>query len=226
MHHPGESTPHEAFSYPPLSSLQISTGFSWTAPSRIPPQSFVCVEKDDTPARSQSGSTVLLQTLMPSSSEKRMSSTMNYFKTEPSGTINMSDSHFAAALPAGTPAKSKPRPYKEGLAPLASAQRPHCLACDRLRLWLPLNRRSIRDRNGFEVPVTDDDLDRVLAVITVSWVQSTRESYGAGLLIYHVFCDDRGITEHQRCPASSILVLTFLSCCAGSYSGKTLANYF
>ncbi|GBE89617.1 hypothetical protein SCP_1602800 [Sparassis crispa] len=226
MHHPEEYTPHKVSSYPPLSSQQISTGFSWTAPSHTPPQNFVCVEKDVTPGPSQSGLMVLLQTLMPSNNEKWTGSTMSYLKVEPSGMTEIPDSHFAATLPASTTVNPRPRPYKEGRVPLTSAQRPHCLAWDRLWLWLPLNRRTTRDRNGFEVPVTDDDLDRVLAVITVSWAQSTRESYGAGLLIFHIFCDNRGITEDQRCPASSILMLTFLSCCAGSYSGKTLANYF
>ncbi|KDQ50950.1 hypothetical protein JAAARDRAFT_89117, partial [Jaapia argillacea MUCL 33604] len=100
--------------------------------------------------------------------------------------------------------------------------RPHCLARDRLRLWLPIGARAAQ--NGLNI--TDADLDRILAVITVSWAQGTRETYGAGLLIFHVFCDIRGIAEELRCPASSVLMLTFVTSCAGAYSGKTLANYF
>jgi hypothetical protein len=63
-------------------------------------------------------------------------------------------------------------------------------------------------------------------VINTSWQPTTRETYGAGLLVFHVFCDQRAIPELQRCPADSLLMLTFISSCAGSYSGKTLANYF
>jgi hypothetical protein len=47
----------------------------------------------------------------------------------------------------------------------------------------------------------------------------------AGLLVFHVFCDIRTIPETQRCPADTLTILTFISSCAGSYSGKTLANY-
>ncbi|KAF8815668.1 hypothetical protein BYT27DRAFT_7224837 [Phlegmacium glaucopus] len=68
-------------------------------------------------------------------------------------------------------------------------------------------------------------MDRVIAVINTSWQLTTRETYGAGLLVFHVFCDQRSIPELHRCPADPLLMLTFISSCAGSYSGKTLANY-
>ncbi|KAG1868954.1 hypothetical protein DFJ58DRAFT_621615, partial [Suillus subalutaceus] len=68
-------------------------------------------------------------------------------------------------------------------------------------------------------------LDCILNVMGVSWVQSTKETYGAGLLVFHVFCDTNNIAEDQWCPVNPALLLTFLSSCAGSYSGSTLANY-
>ncbi|KDQ55554.1 hypothetical protein JAAARDRAFT_133345 [Jaapia argillacea MUCL 33604] len=108
---------------------------------------------------------------------------------------------------------------------MALPAHPHCLACDCLRLWIPSTRRSAEDSYG-SLNISDADLDRVLAVINVSWASGTRETYGSDLLIFHIFCDIREISEAQRCPASSILMLTFVSSCAGSYSGKTLANYF
>jgi hypothetical protein len=64
-----------------------------------------------------------------------------------------------------------------------------------------------------------------MTVISVSWAQSTKAAYGAGLLAYHLFCDQRGVPEHQRCPASPILILSFIANAAGAYSGKTLAGY-
>ncbi|KDQ55579.1 hypothetical protein JAAARDRAFT_85458, partial [Jaapia argillacea MUCL 33604] len=103
--------------------------------------------------------------------------------------------------------------------------RPHCLAQDRLRLWIPFASRVAEDMFG-PLNISDEDLDRVLAVINVSWASGTWETYGSGLLIFHVFCDLREISEAQRYPASSVLMLTFISSCAGSYSGKTLTNYF
>ncbi|KAG2153402.1 hypothetical protein DEU56DRAFT_720955, partial [Suillus clintonianus] len=104
--------------------------------------------------------------------------------------------------------------------------RPHCLAHDRLRLWVPSTARSRLDRLGLPVPVSDDNLDRILAVVSHAHAAGTRETYGSGLLVYHVFCDERGITEDQRCPAPPLLLLAFISACAGVYAGTTLENYF
>lgn len=133
------------------------------------------------------------------------------------------ETRFSAILP--TPSLiCKPRNYQPHLRPTISHLRPHCAARDRLRLWIPVFSRSqIIDAPFPEL--TEDDLDRVITVINSSWQPSTRESYGTGLLVFHVFCDLRGISEAQRCPVDPILMLTFISCCAGSYSGKTLSNY-
>ncbi|KIK36578.1 hypothetical protein CY34DRAFT_26291 [Suillus luteus UH-Slu-Lm8-n1] len=71
----------------------------------------------------------------------------------------------------------------------------------------------------------DEDLQRVLTVMNASWAQGTKESYGAGLLVFHVFYDTQSIPELQRCPADNITILTFIASCTGSYTGKTIANY-
>jgi len=83
-----------------------------------------------------------------------------------------------------------------------------------------------REINGTTLEITDTDLDHVITVINTSWKPTTRETYGAGLLVFHVFCDQQNIPELHRCPADPVLMLTFISSCTGSYSGKTLANYF
>ncbi|KAG2132039.1 hypothetical protein DEU56DRAFT_739759 [Suillus clintonianus] len=131
---------------------------------------------------------------------------------------------FAAPLVVTLPI-SKPAPYKEGLVPIASVLRPHCLARDRLKLWRPVESRSLRNANGKILAVTDEDLQRVLTVMNSAWTQSTRESYGAGLLVFHVFCDTRGVPELQRCPVDTLMILAFVAGCAGAYAGRTLANY-
>ncbi|KAG2053324.1 hypothetical protein BDR06DRAFT_1053232 [Suillus hirtellus] len=104
--------------------------------------------------------------------------------------------------------------------------RPHCLAKDRLQLWLPLHSCSHHDSAGAIIPVSEDDLNHILSVIGHSLAVGTQETYGSGLLAFHVFCDARGISEEHRGPASSVLLLTFIANCAGTYSGKTLENYF
>ena len=54
---------------------------------------------------------------------------------------------------------------------------------------------------------------------------STRETYGSGLLVFHVFCDKKGIAEAQRAPACAVLLSSFISTLAGHYAPKTIANY-
>jgi hypothetical protein len=59
----------------------------------------------------------------------------------------------------------------------------------------------------------------------LSWAQSTKELYGAGLLLFHVFCDLKNVSKEDQCPINQTLLLEFISSCAGSYSGSSLANY-
>lgn len=140
------------------------------------------------------------------------------------GGINSTRFRDVPPLLAPSPA-AQPRRYRSDLTPRTSQLRPHCLARERLLLWVPGVVRSCLDHTGAQVAVTDSDLDRILVVIAHSHAPSTRETYGSGLLVFHVFCDEQNIPEHQRCPASSVVVLAFIASCAGMYSGKTLENY-
>ncbi|KAF4609661.1 hypothetical protein D9613_011966 [Agrocybe pediades] len=65
-----------------------------------------------------------------------------------------------------------------------------------------------------------------LLVVGARWEASTKELYGSGLLIYHVWCDTRSIEDSHRCPASNMLMLNFISSCAGAYSGSSLRNIY
>ncbi|KZT64744.1 hypothetical protein DAEQUDRAFT_585676 [Daedalea quercina L-15889] len=86
--------------------------------------------------------------------------------------------------------------------------------------------RSTLDQDGREVGnIAQHDLERILETIVSAYASGTRESYSAGLLAYHVFCDTRDVTEEQRVPASHILILTFIASCTGIYSGATARNY-
>lgn len=67
--------------------------------------------------------------------------------------------------------------------------------------------------------------DNISRVLIHAWAPSTRETYGSGLLAFHIFCDHHHIPEVQRAPCSSTLLAAFISSLAGAYSGKTLANY-
>ncbi|TEB22825.1 hypothetical protein FA13DRAFT_1640698 [Coprinellus micaceus] len=109
--------------------------------------------------------------------------------------------------------------------PLLSARRPHVLCRDRLRYWIPIYARNKLDEEGRPVNLWRSDLERIIDVITEAWAEGTRETYGSGLLTFHVFCDLRGITEGQRAPASPVLVQAFVADLAGTYAAATIRNY-
>ena len=70
-----------------------------------------------------------------------------------------------------------------------------------------------------------DDLPHIFDVMSNMWAGSTRESYSAGLLVYHVFCDKTGIPEELRAPTSQDVITSLVASLAGSYSGSTISNY-
>ncbi|KIJ05736.1 hypothetical protein PAXINDRAFT_93046, partial [Paxillus involutus ATCC 200175] len=109
--------------------------------------------------------------------------------------------------------------YPSNLTPLPSPLRPHCTAKDRLILWLPANTRTLA------INSTLLDPSRIQDILIQTWADSTRESYGSGLLAFHVFCDAKGIPDFQQAPAHSDLISVFIAYLAGSYSGKTISNY-
>ena len=128
---------------------------------------------------------------------------------------------YNIAGPGTSTSTPPPFPYPSNLTPMPSPLRPHCAAKDQLEKWLP--HPSTLSLVG---PATHPELqDRVKAVTLQGWADSTRASYGAGLLVYHVFCDDREVPERNHAPASAALISSFISALAGSLSGKAIHNY-
>jgi hypothetical protein len=87
----------------------------------------------------------------------------------------------------------------------------------------PSTRQSANNMSNHEI--SDSQLEHILDVMGSAWAQSTKEMYGAGLLVFHIFCDTNSIKESKHCPISHTLLLNFLCSCAGMYSGSALANY-
>ena len=122
-----------------------------------------------------------------------------------------------------TPKAGKPAQYAKDLCPLPSARRPHVLASERLRLWIPLHgQETAKDT---PTNLTSEDVRQISVVIGKSWEESTLAAYGSGLLNFHVYCDQKNIPEDQRAPASPVLISAFVSSLAGAYSGSTIDNY-
>ncbi|KAJ7035993.1 hypothetical protein C8F04DRAFT_1258353 [Mycena alexandri] len=53
----------------------------------------------------------------------------------------------------------------------------------------------------------------------------SRESYGAGLLRFHQFCDRGNIPERDRMPADRLLLAAFVADAIGTLSGKGIRNW-
>ncbi|EIN10439.1 hypothetical protein PUNSTDRAFT_28409, partial [Punctularia strigosozonata HHB-11173 SS5] len=104
--------------------------------------------------------------------------------------------------------------------------RPACPASQRLLLWTPAGGRTTFGADGQPSGLDQRDLDRVREVMAQALAPSTAETYGAGLVAFHAFCDERRIAEEQRTPASATLMLAFSAALAGLYAGSTVANYF
>ena len=103
-----------------------------------------------------------------------------------------------------------------------SPLRPACKARDRLLLWSPVKPCSASSPQSV---LSAADIKRIYDVISHVWADSTKETYGSGLLAFHIFCDNKGIPEIQRAPADTSVIAAFISTLAGSYSGSAVTNY-
>ena len=68
-------------------------------------------------------------------------------------------------------------------------------------------------------------MDHIFEVMSNAWADSTQETYSAGILAYHVYCDVKGLLEDLRAPTSQHILTSFITSLAGSYSGSTINNY-
>lgn len=143
------------------------------------------------------------------------------------GNATTGNIRFSAPLPSDhSPSKRRRAQYPLNLTPIPSALRPPCLANERLRLWVPLAARNTLDAQGHPTNLTADELSRIKDILVHTWAVGTRDSYGSGLLVYHVWNDTRATPEAQRAPASPAVLAAWLSSLAGSYAGGTVATYF
>ena len=121
-----------------------------------------------------------------------------------------------------TPTAKGPAPYPQHLTPNPSHLRPHCLAKDRLRLWTPAS--CIPNPTGAP-PISEAERERIKNTMIHAWEEDTRVAYGAGLLMWHCFCDEKGTSEEARAPASQPLLSAFIAHLAAVYSGRTISGY-
>ncbi|PPR08177.1 hypothetical protein CVT24_001713 [Panaeolus cyanescens] len=68
-------------------------------------------------------------------------------------------------------------------------------------------------------------VDKVYSLVLDSLEDSSKTSYGAGLLRFTQFCDEHDVDEEKRMPASPELVAAFVASAAGSVSGSTIKTW-
>ena len=124
--------------------------------------------------------------------------------------------------PASAPSARGTAPYPQHLTPNPSVLHPHCLAKDQLRMWTPV------------LPATEPadtsarnkaEQEQVKEIMIHAWEEDTHVVYGAGLLMWHCFCDEKGILEEVRAPVTQDLVSVFVAHLAAAYSGRTISGY-
>lgn len=65
----------------------------------------------------------------------------------------------------------------------------------------------------------------MLNVLSHAYGARTLQTYGSGLLVFHVFCDSRDIPDTERAPAARALISLFIANLAGLYSASAISNY-
>ena len=58
-----------------------------------------------------------------------------------------------------------------------------------------------------------------------AWEEDTHVVYGAGLLMWHCFCNEKGVPEEERALVMQDLVSIFVTHLAAVYSGRTISGY-
>ena len=87
--------------------------------------------------------------------------------------------------------------------------------------WTPIERPPPQ---GERTP-TEAEHRQVKETMVHAWEEEMHTSYSAGLLMWHCFCNSKGVPEEERAPAQQTLVSAFMAHMATAYSGKTISNY-
>ena len=101
---------------------------------------------------------------------------------------------------------------------------PHCHAGDRIRLWKPKTVRTFCSTQGVLIPLNQEDVELIEGVSLNSLQPSTRASYGAGLLAFHIFCDSKKMDKDLRAPVNLAILQSFVARMAGIYSTLTISG--
>ncbi|KAJ7099909.1 hypothetical protein B0H15DRAFT_899899 [Mycena belliarum] len=116
------------------------------------------------------------------------------------------------------PPKRARRP-RAGNELIPSIYRPHVPADRRVLMWTSPGSFAIHDR-FLKLGIGPDLQARIYQGLLRSTSEPTRDTYGAGLLRYHQFCDRYQINEGARMPADRLLLAAFIADALGTCGGK------
>ena len=68
-------------------------------------------------------------------------------------------------------------------------------------------------------------MQRLWDVLLHAWADSTKETYGLGLLAFHTFCDFKSILEPEQAPVAEDVMSAFIAHLAGAYASSMVVNY-
>ncbi|KAF8833915.1 hypothetical protein BDN67DRAFT_1017058 [Paxillus ammoniavirescens] len=136
-HRPEAPTAHQTVNSHLYPSLSIFASLSSTFPTPLPPPKSKPSETDSTQLPLPNSLTALdvSKNLLSTSQQISENSTKSCRIHSP--TSSQPKSKFNFPITISQILDSKPRPYKPDLTPLPSILRPHCLARQRLLMWLP-----------------------------------------------------------------------------------------
>jgi len=136
---------------------------------------------------------VLMGSTLPAAQERDRTAQGEQNLTKPPSSSNtVGKSRNFPLPPAMSTTKKRPGPYPKNLTLKPSLLRPLCPARDRVHMWLP-SPSATTSRNGLSF----NDQRRIPEVMIHAWEENTQETYGSGLLVYHVFCDANGTPESK-----------------------------
>ncbi|PPQ81716.1 hypothetical protein CVT25_013445 [Psilocybe cyanescens] len=106
---------------------------------------------------------------------------------------------------------------------LPNAFRPPVPAALRLASWSsPYDLRTRALMASTHPPSVIND---AYALVADSLSANTRSTYAAGVKRFNEFCDEKGISEEARMPASTITLTAFVKWASGRFSGNTIRSW-
>lgn len=113
--------------------------------------------------------------------------------------------------------------FPPNLTPFPSALHPTCSTKDRLLMWKPA---TVPPAEGDNPPLLSTaNKAHIQEVLTEAYSDSTKGTYGTGLLVFHVYCNKKGIKESQRTPCGQTLLSSFILTLISDYSAQAIENY-